>query len=254
MRYKLTLAYDGRAFSGWQSQPHGRSAQDVLERTLGCILDIPMLRAHGAGRTDAGVHALGQVAHFDAPDALTMKGGDWQRALNAHLPPALRVLACDPVAPTFNAQFDASGKIYHYRICRLPVLPPLEHGLAWHAPYPMDAGLLHAALEALPGKHDFSSFAANRGDGKETLPDYAVRTLWSAESEATPGFLTLKFHGDGFLYKMVRLLTGSVMRVAFRRDPLTWFTTLLNSPGAGKSHHVAPAGGLYLQRVDYSRQ
>ena len=125
MRYKLTLAYDGRAFTGWQSQPHGRSAQDVLESRLGRILEIPLLRVHGAGRTDAGVHALGQVAHFDAPDSLTMDGADWQRALNAHLPPALRVLACDPVAPTFNAQFDASGKRYHYRICRLPVLPPL---------------------------------------------------------------------------------------------------------------------------------
>ena len=254
MRYKLTLAYDGRAFTGWQSQPHGRSAQDVLESRLGRILEIPLLRVHGAGRTDAGVHALGQVAHFDAPDALTMGGAEWQRALNARLPPALRVLACEPVAPIFNAQFDALGKMYHYRICRLPVLPPLEHGLAWHAPYRMDAGLLRAALYTLPGTHDFSAFAANRGDGKETLPGYAVRTLWSVECEETPGFLTLKFHGDGFLYKMVRLLTGSVMRVAFGRDPLAWFTTLLNSPRTGKSHHVAPAGGLYLQQVDYPAQ
>lgn len=254
MRYKLTLAYDGRAFAGWQSQPHGGSAQDALEQALGRVLEMPRVRVHGAGRTDAGVHAHGQVAHFEAPEGLTMNGGDWQRALNAHLSPALRVMACHPVPADFNAQFHALGKIYHYRICRLPILPPLEHGLAWHAPYPMDENLLAAVLQILPGKHDFSAFAANRGDGRESLPGYAVRTLWSVESVATEGFLTLQFYGDGFLYKMVRLLVGSVMRVAFGRESLDWFTSLLTSPQSGKSHHVAPAGGLYLHRVEYPAQ
>lgn len=181
-----------------------------------------------------------------------MDGAAWVRALNAHLRPELRALACEQVGAGFHAQYHAVGKHYCYRICRLPVLPPLEYGLAWHAPYRMDSAQLQEALVAMTGKHDFAAFAANRGDGKQALPGYAVRTLWAVSMEESACLLTLKFHGDGFLYKMVRLLTGSALRVAFGRESLAWFTDLLQEPRGRSSPHVAPAGGLYLQQVDYA--
>lgn len=252
MRFKLTLAYDGRAFSGWQSQPNGLAAQDALEQAIAKVLKIDSARVHGAGRTDAGVHAMGQVAHFDAPIETRMKGEAWVRALNSTLVPALRVMACEEVSPKFHAQYDARGKLYEYRICRLPILPPLEHDLCWHAPYPMNPDLLLQATREVTGKHDFYAFAANRGDGCQDLPGYAVRTIWSITMKESDGYLTLQFHGDGFLYKMVRLLTGSMMRVALGRDSMDWLLRLLHTPNGQRSHHVAPAGGLYLKHVDYN--
>jgi tRNA pseudouridine38-40 synthase len=251
MRFKLTLAYDGRAFTGWQSQPHGGGAQDVLERALARVRQVPSLRVYGAGRTDAGVHALGQVAHFDAPAPCRMTADAWQRALNAVLPAALRVTACAAVADSFHAQFDATGKRYDYRICRLPILPPLEAERAWHVPYRINLDALHAARQLCIGQHDFYAFAANRGDGRDHLPGYAVRTVWAIDFAESDGFLTLHFHGQGFLYKMVRLLAGSIFRVATGRDALAWLEDLLHQPNGRKSQHVAPAGGLYLREVEY---
>jgi tRNA pseudouridine38-40 synthase len=251
MRFKLTLAYDGRAFTGWQSQPHGGGAQDVLERALARVRQVPHLRVYGAGRTDAGVHAFGQVAHFDAPQPCRMTADAWQRALNAVLPPPLRVMDCEAVPDTFHAQFDATGKRYDYRICRLPILPPLEAERAWHVPYRINLDALHAARQLCVGQHDFYAFAANRGDGRDHLPGYAVRTVWAIDLAESEGFLTLHFHGQGFLYKMVRLLTGSIFRVATGRDSVAWLEDLLHQPNGRKSQHVAPAGGLYLRTVEY---
>jgi tRNA pseudouridine38-40 synthase len=251
MRFKLTLAYDGRAFAGWQSQPHGGAAQDVLERALARVMQVPHVRVYGAGRTDAGVHALGQVAHFDAPPEFRMDGAAWQRGLNSVLASALRVMACETVPEAFHAQFDAIGKRYDYRVCRLSVLPPLEFERAWHVPFSIDLDALNAARLACVGRHNFFAFAASRGDGRDHLPGYAVRTIWAIDLEETADFLTLRFHGEGFLYKMVRLLAGSIFRVATGRDPLSWLLELLQHPNGRKSQHVAPPGGLYLQKVDY---
>ena len=248
-RYRLTLAYDGRPFAGWQSQPSGQTVQDTLERAILKILPEHPLRVLASGRTDAGVHALGQVVHFDTPAEKTLPPDAWQRALNVHLPPTVRVMDSQVAPDTFHARFDAVGKTYRYRIRTASVLPPLEAGLAHHHPRPLDFEILSAACATLAGTHDFTNFAAFRGneDGSEDN----TRTLWSVIPSIQGDLLTLTFHGSGFLYKMVRLLTGALLRVAVGRESPAWFTDLLHRGVLGKCAHVAPAAGLYLVHVDY---
>ena len=250
MRWRLTVAYDGRPFAGWQSQPGGNTVQDHLEAAAGRILktDSPV-PVTGSGRTDAGVHARGQVAHFDAPEGCRMDAAAWVRALNVHLPPAIRIMAAEPAAGEFHARFDAEGKTYRYRIWTGPVLPPLEAGLAWHVPQPMDAARLAEACRLCEGTHDFRAFAANRGDGKDATRD-TVRTIWSILPVQQGELLTLTFHGSGFLYKMVRLLTAAIVRTARGQESVEWLRALL-AAGGEKCRHTAPADGLTLQSVDY---
>src|SRR5437879_5934221 len=163
-RLKLTVAYDGAAFAGWQSQAHGHTAQDQLDRALHKISG-QRVRVHGAGRTDTGVHALAQCAHVDLTDRrLSVEG--LARALNAILPPSIRVLDCRSVPENFHARFSAIGKLYRYRIWTGPILPPLEVDRAWHIPSPLDLDLLSAAEGNSVATHDFAAFAASRG-GKE---------------------------------------------------------------------------------------
>ncbi|MBP7949633.1 MAG: tRNA pseudouridine(38-40) synthase TruA [Verrucomicrobiales bacterium] len=247
----LTISYDGSGFAGWQSQPRGNTIQDVLEAALARILKCPGTRIHSSGRTDAGVHALAQTAHFDAPPACRLDAAMWRNALNANLPPTLRVLRCAEMPPQFHARFDATGKTYAYRICTAPVLPPLEFGRAWHVPHPIDLGILTACCREMEGRHDFSAFAARRRGDDPSVPDYAVRSLWTVRPETTGAFLTITYHGEGFLYKMVRLLTGTQVRIAQGREPLSSLRQFLQNPGGPKSTHLAPAAGLCLVRVDY---
>lgn len=251
MRLRLTISYDGRPFAGWQSQPGGNTVQDHLEAAVAAVTkqDAPV-PVQGSGRTDTGVHAHGQVAHCDVPDGMRMDEGAWRRALNVHLPPAIRVTGVAFAAPDFHARFQASGKVYQYKLYTGAVLPPLEAGLAWHVPQGIDEVLLAQGCRVLEGRHDFASFAANRGDGKDADRD-TVRELWSIGTGRAGETLTLVFHGNGFLYKMVRLLTGSLVRVAMGRAPVSWLERLVAAPPGEKSHHTAPAGGLYLMRVYY---
>ncbi|HEX2751062.1 MAG TPA: tRNA pseudouridine(38-40) synthase TruA [Verrucomicrobiales bacterium] len=254
MRLRLTIAYDGRPFAGWQSQPGGNTVQDHLERAMGVILKTaPPPVVHGSGRTDAGVHALGQVAHCEVPDHSRMDEAAWRRALNVHLPPGIRVMEVHFAEADFHARFDAAGKTYRYRIWNDEVLPPLEAGLAWHIPHRLDFPLLAEACRLCEGTHDFKAFAANRGDGKDDGRD-TVRHLWSVTLSQEGPCLTLTFHGSGFLYKMVRMLTGSLMRVAMGRVSVSWLTELLTTPAGKKTHHTAPADGLCLVQVDYANR
>ncbi len=251
MRLKLTIAYDGRPYNGWQSQPDGRTVQDHLQQALGEIAKQPV-SIHGSGRTDTGVHALGQIAHFEAPLPTTMNPNNWLAALNSKLPATVRIMACEAVAQDFHARFSAIGKIYHYDICTDPVLPPHKAGLAWHLPRRMDAQLLAEALHCLCGGHNFHAFAAYRGNETPAM-DYH-RTIHVADLEALADGWRITFGGDGFLYKMVRLLTGAVVKVAQGKLALAGLTALLDQgPGLprGKSPLCAPADGLYLQQVIY---
>jgi len=251
MRLKLTIAYDGRPYSGWQSQPGGNTVQDHVHKALGEIAKQPV-SVHGSGRTDTGVHALGQVAHFDAPLPTTMGPSNWLRALNTKLPAAIRIMACDEVPADFHARFSALGKIYHYDICTDPVLPPHKAGLAWHLPRPLDADLLATALSRMCGEHDFHAFAAYRGNETAAMDYY--RTLRTADLEALTDGWRITFAGDGFLYKMVRLLTGAAVKAAHGKLPPAALAALLDQGPElphGKSPHCAPADGLYLQQVLY---
>src|SRR5437870_5913791 len=207
-RVKLVIAYDGSQFAGWQSQSHRNTIQDHIERAFEHIGGKPV-RVHAAGRTDAGAHALAQCAHADlADDRLSAAG--WTGALNALLPPTIRVLRCRYVAKDSHARLSAKGKIYRYRIWSTPVLPPFEYRRAWHIAHPLDLNFLKRAAKHFAGTHDFAGFAANRGKTEEST----VRTIHSVRVRQKGPCVTIEFDGDGFLYKMVRLMVGSLVKCA----------------------------------------
>jgi len=254
MRLKLTLAYDGRPFAGWQSQPARPTIQDSVEAAVAQISgpgdDGGIIRVHASGRTDTGVHALGQVAHFDPPAGARLGEAEWHRALNALLPPTIRVFRCESVRPDFHARFDAIGKIYRYRLWHAEVLPPLEHGLAWHLHGCLSESQLRRGARLFVGHHDFSAFCANRGEEDESTRDKS-RTIHRADVTIDGEAITLTFEGDGFLYKMVRMIVGSLVRVARGHDSLDRLTHLLNHPDQKKPGWQAPPDGLTLVTVLY---
>jgi tRNA pseudouridine38-40 synthase len=247
-RLRLTIAYDGRSFSGWQSQPNRNGVQDHLDAAFQ-LLAPDSKKIHGAGRTDAGVHALGQVAHIDVPSA-RFPPATWLSAVNAHLPPEIRVLKCQIASPAFHAQFSATGKVYCYRIWNDPVFNPLEIGHCWHVPHPLDLELLRLVANRFLGTHDFASFGANRGKPGEST----IRTIHAIQIQAKKELLILRFDGNGFLYRMVRMLTGAIVRVAANRESLEWINRLLLQPGKAKASFTAPAEGLYLVKVKYGER
>lgn len=251
MRLKLTITYDGRPFEGWQSQVGKNTVQDHIKAALAETAKEPVMLA-GSGRTDAGVHALAQVAHFDAPPHLTMNPYNWVPALNTKLPAAIRILACEEVADDFHSRFSAKAKIYRYDLCTDPVLSPFKAGLAWHVPRLLDADVLQQALALFLGYHDFRGFAANRGN--ETEETDWRRTITAADLEARADGYRITYSGDGFMYKMVRLLTGGAVHVSQGRMGLRDFARMLDQPADlpfGKSPVCAPSDGLYLQEVRY---
>ena len=246
-RLRFVVAYDGGRFAGWQSQKNGNTIQDFLERAFETVTRHPV-RVHGAGRTDAGVHALAQSAHADLP-ARTLAPHQWVAALNTSLPPTIRVLRSRYASAAFHARFSAKGKTYRYRIWNDSVLPPLEHGRAWHVPVPLDLSAVAAEAEAFVGTHDFASFAANRGKpGEET-----VRTIDTVRLRRSGKCVALEFSGDGFLYKMVRLMVGALVRRGHGKAAAGEIALRLRagSPTPEAARLVAPASGLFLVRVRY---
>jgi len=253
LRLKLTIAYDGRPYNGWQSQSCGNTVQDHLHEALKETAKQP-IKLQGSGRTDTGVHALAQIAHFDAPEEISMNPFNWVPALNTKLPATIRVMACEEVADDFHARFHATGKIYHYDIATDPVLPPLKAGLAWHLPKLLDAAVLEEALQHYLGRHNFHAFAAYRGNEGPDM-DWQ-RTIRRAELESLNDGYRITFEGDGFLYKMVRMLVGAAVHTAQGRLRMDDFSQLLDQDEGselphGKSPICAPADGLYLQHVIY---
>ena len=253
MRLKLSIAYDGRPYQGWQSQVGGNTVQDRIQHALEEVAKQP-LRLQGSGRTDTGVHALAQIAHFDSPPEISMNPYNWVPALNCKLPATIRITGCEEVAPDFHSRFSAIGKIYHFNLCTDPILPPLKAGVAWHLPRQLDADVLRQALALITGRHDFHAFAAYRGNEVPGI-DWC-RTIHSAELETLPDGYRITYTGDGFLYKMVRLLTGGAVHAAQGRIRLDDFARLLNQPPGlphGKSPLCAPADGLFLREVLYPK-
>jgi tRNA pseudouridine38-40 synthase len=242
MRLRLVIAYEGGAFRGWQSQAGGGAVQDHLEAAFAQLCG-EAVRVHGAGRTDAGVHALGQSAHADVEREGKL---DWVAALNANLPREIRVLRCVRARGDFHARYSAKGKIYAYRLWNAPVLSPFELGRAWHLPGGLDFEAIREAAAAFEGKHDFKAFAANRGKPEQDT----VRTIHSVKATRKGPVITVRFHGDGFLYKMVRLMTGALVKTGQGRADAGSIPRYLDG-GAGKCAFAAPAEGLYLVRVIY---
>src|SRR5438067_5441350 len=244
-RLKLTVAYNGAAFAGWQSQAHRNTVQDELERAFQKI-SRQLVRVHGAGRTDAGVHALAQCAHVDLADR-RLSIERWRNALNAVLPAAVRILGCHYVSQKFHARFSATGKLYRYRIWAAPVLPPLEFGRAWHISPPLDVDLLKAAGQKFIGRHEFAAFAANRGKKERDT----TRTIQSVRMRRNGPRVSIDVAGDGFLYKMVRLMVGAMVRVALHKTDPAEIAIRLKSGRADGFRYVAPATGLYLVKIWY---
>jgi tRNA pseudouridine38-40 synthase len=244
-RVKLVIAYDGAPFAGWQSQAHRNTIQDHVERAFERVLGKPV-RVHGAGRTDAGVHALAQCAHLDLTgDCLS--AARWTEALNALLPPTIRVLRCQYVPNDFHARLSAKRKIYSYRIWSAPVLPPFEYRRAWHVARPMDLNILKRAARKFIGTHDFAEFAANRGKKEKST----VRTIYSVRVMQKGPCITIEFDGDGFLYKMVRLMVGSLVKCAFGKMRIEDVGARLASGQVASARFAAPSEGLYLVRVRF---
>jgi tRNA pseudouridine38-40 synthase len=254
---KLTLAYDGTSFVGWQRQAEGTSIQGLLETILGDIEGAPVAVA-GAGRTDAGVHALGQVASCAITAALD--ADPLRRALNARLPRTVRVLAVEPVPEAFHARFSARGKRYRYLFAAGPVISPFAAHAVWHVHGGLDVEAMDHAAGLLAGTHDFSAFQST---GTEV--PHAVRTVTAASVAdvtahppaplfpgAVPGGRLLAFEvaADGFLRHMVRALAGTLMEVGLgRRD--ADLTGLLAPSSRDDAGPTAPAQGLWLVEVIY---
>lgn len=243
----MTVAYDGASFAGWQSQAGGNTIQDYLENAFSAVIG-ERVRVHGAGRTDAGVHALGQCAHADLASR-SLEAAQWSSALNASLPPTIRVLRCRYVSDAFHARFSAKSKLYRYRIWNDRILPPLEAGRAWHVAAPLDRALLMREARSFLGRHDFASFAANRGRPEATT----TRAVHTVRVRPQGRCITLEFEGDGFLYKMVRLMVGALVRCARGQAPSGEIRERLRAPGKAHSgaRFAAPADGLFLIRVRY---
>lgn len=254
---KLTLSYDGALFVGWQRQAQGVSIQGLLETILSDLDGAPVAVA-GAGRTDAGVHALGQVAScaLSSPrDAETVR-----RALNARLPNQVRVLAVEEVPDTFHARFSARGKRYRYVMANGPLVSPFAAGQAWHVPGPLDLPAMQQAAASLVGTHDFSAFQSTGTDvphavrtiGEAVVADRTDRPPVPLPAQAVPGGRLLAFEvaADGFLRHMIRAIAGTLVEVGQGRRPPD-LRPLLASGDRGQAGPTAPAHGLWLVEVNY---
>lgn len=239
MRYRIVLSYDGTDFCGWQSQPNGMSVQDAAEQAAFKLFG-EHVRLTGSGRTDAGVHALGQVAHFDCDKTLPLKnvaGG-----LNAYLPRSVRVIDAAIADDDFDARKSAKRKTYMYLTFTGAALPVLNDRVLF-LNYTPDMSKLNAAASALIGKHDFATFMAAGGGAKTS-----VRTVFDAHFERDGGFIKFFITADGFLYNMVRIIVAQLLKAERGEADIA---ELLNKRDRSFAKELAPACGLYLHHVVY---
>lgn len=246
--YKLTLAYDGTRYSGWQIQPNGPSIQQHLQEALGSILGGLSIAVIGSGRTDAGVHALNQVAHFKMERQFN--ANRLLLALNGLLPRDIRVKMVEPAPANFHAQYDAVGKEYHYHLFLERVMDPFRRLYAWHVLRKLDVTLLIEAAALFTGIHDYTSFA-NEAHAGAAASD-PVRTIHRLDVVQTEGGIRLEFEGDGFLYKMIRNIVAILVDVASGRLGLEKIADIFAAKDRRKAGGTAPALGLFLVRVDYT--
>lgn len=242
-RVLLTLSYDGTAYAGWQRQQNAMAVQQRLEEALHALTGERAGMA-GASRTDAGVHALGQRAHFDTQSRIPAERFPY--ALNAHLPADIRVLAGREVNGCFHARFDARGKRYRYRIHHAPHASALERHLTAHVPVALDVQAMRLALPALLGTHDFAAFQASGGTAKTT-----VRTLTEATLTQEGEALTLMLRGNAFLYNMVRIVAGTLLDIGKGKLEAGCFARALATGDRLALGATAPAAGLTLMEVYY---
>lgn len=244
MRFKLTIEYDGGAFFGWQRLPNGPSVQgaleDAVEKLTGARSEVV-----GAGRTDAGVHATGQVAHVDIEKPFAP--GRVRDAFNAHLRPhAISVLDVEEASPDFHARFDATKRVYRYDILNRRAPAALSRGQVWRLARPLDAGLMHAAAQRLIGKHDFTSFRDANCQAKSP-----VKTLDRCDVSRDGETLEIWCEAQSFLHRQVRSIVGTLVEVGQGKLTGDDVAAILAARDRSQCGPVAPADGLFLTRVDY---
>ncbi|HSI82359.1 MAG: tRNA pseudouridine(38-40) synthase TruA [Candidatus Methylacidiphilales bacterium] len=251
--HKLTVAYNGTPYVGWQIQPGKETVQGYLERAVAKLWGQPFA-LQGSGRTDAGVHALAQVVSFRAPRRHTAEV--LQRALNNNMPETIRVIAAELMPVEFHARFDSTGKTYHYHLLNTPLADPFRQHLCFHVPRLLDVAAMRKAAAHLLGVHDFSSFASNPGYTRTTM----VRTMHCVElvEEKTAASLgegglqiTLKVTADGFLYRMVRNIVGALIKVGHGKMAPDDFRRILLAATRTAAPNTAPPHGLYMARAYY---
>ncbi len=242
-KVKIILEYDGTAYGGWQIQPNADTIQQRVEGALREVIREDV-RIHGAGRTDAGVHARGQVAHFETGSLLPAE--NIRDGANTHLPPDIVILRAEDVPASFHARYSARGKIYRYRVLLEPVRAPLERHRACRVSPPLDVAAMRSAARKLTGKHDWVSFAAAGSSIKDT-----VRTLSRLEITEDGPLIKFELEADGFLYKMVRNIVGTLLETGKGKITTDEMEAILESKDRTRAGPTAPAHGLYLVRVNY---
>lgn len=247
-RYKLIIAYDGTNYSGWQQQKGKDSIQELILKAIKKVTQESDCKLIGSGRTDAGVHAEGQVAHFTLHESITNLAR-FQRSLNGLLPADIRILDISLVTLTFHAQKSAIGKIYHYNLCLRDIVLPRERLYCSHITKPVNLNLLKKALSCFVGEYDFSSFSNSQSEG--SCAKNPVRTIYSIDVVTTENGVQLQFYGSGFLYKMVRNITGMALDVATGKRNLEEIPLVLAAKDRRLASKVAEAKGLSLVRVFY---
>lgn len=245
-KYKLHITYDGTNYSGWQQQLGAISIQQLVQDAVRTLVKEEV-HVIGSGRTDAGVHALDQVAHFQCEQP--QDTGHLLKALNGILPKDIRVKSVSLADSDFHAQRSAITKEYHYRLSLGPYTSPFERQYVWHVPYRIDRALLDEACKLFVGTHDFRSFANSGHMG--AAAKNSVRTITCCEAQPTESGLTLVFKGNGFLYKMVRNITGMLIAVASGKKTLEDIPKTFAAKDRRVAPTSAPPQGLFLVKVTY---
>ena len=243
MNIRLTLEYDGTGYAGWQRQDNAMAVQQRVEEAVAAVTG-ERAGVVAAGRTDAGVHALGQVCHFHTGSAIPPERTAF--ALNTHLPPDIRVTESRQVHDAFHARYDARSKHYRYTLFVRPVAPALERCRVWHIPVPLDTTAMARSAAHFLGEHDFSAFMDSGSHVKS-----AVRTLARADVAARGNYITIDFEGTGFLYRMVRIMAGTLVEVGQSKRDADSIPELLRDGDRRQAGVTAPAHGLCLMRVYY---
>lgn len=247
--YKLIIAYDGTNYCGWQVQPNGTSIQELIQEKLS-VISRTKITLIGSGRTDAGVHALGQTAHFHSP--FIQDFHRFLRSLNALLPADIRILHIEEVPQNFHAQYSTIGKIYHYHLHLSDVIDPFTRLYRLHVREKIDLDLLKKAALQFIGTHDFTSFTNQAHLGSASRNP--VRTLRRLDIIEQPGGVRLEFEGDGFLYKMVRNIVGTLLEIAAGKSPLEELRVILAAKDRKKAGQAASPHGLFLVKVLYAKE
>jgi tRNA pseudouridine38-40 synthase len=245
--YRLTIAYDGTNYAGWQRQVNGVSIQQLVEEAFAPLVGGVAPTVSGASRTDAGVHAIGQVASVNAD--IELEPIAVLRALNVKLPYDIRVTHAEVAAPGFHARFHARAKTYRYRMITTSVMPPLDRLYAWHAPGPKNLGLMRAAAALLVGTHDFASFQGRGAFVRAT--ERTIHRLDVGARDAAGEDLEIVVEGDGFLRHMVRTIAGTLAEIGGGGRPVASMAGILEARDRRAAGVTSPACGLTLMSVAY---